>query len=143
MQIYNSNGLYVQKYCISNNFKWAISEYKKVSHWERYDYEEFPDKNMEVALSELFFTRTMKRFSRPDGFMSYGKLGVDFFSIYELFYPNIRNRLQLIRARPNFYMISDKPNVVLDLLIVHFTLVVLLSETNNHKKRVNAPLDFN
>ena len=27
-QIYNSNGLYAHKSCISNNFKWAISEYK-------------------------------------------------------------------------------------------------------------------
>ena len=48
---------------------------------------------------------------RPDGFMLHGKLGVDFFSTSELLYPNMKIRLRLIRARCNFYMISDNPNV--------------------------------
>ena len=43
--------------------------------------------------------------------MLYGKLGNDFFSTSELLYPNMKFRLGLIRARPNFYMISDNPNV--------------------------------
>ena len=51
--------------------------------------------------------------SRPDGFMLYGKRGVDFFSTPELLYPNMKVRLRLIRDRPNFYMISDNPNVSL------------------------------
>ena len=54
--------------------------------------------------------------SRPDGFMLYGKLGVGFFSISELLYPNTRIGLRLIRARPNFYMISDNPNVSLGIV---------------------------
>ena len=33
-QIYNSNGLYAHKSYISNNFKGAISEYKRVLHCE-------------------------------------------------------------------------------------------------------------
>ena len=86
-QIYNSNGLYAHKFYISNNFKGAISEYKGVSHCEGYDYEEFPDETMEAPLSEPFFTSRMKMLSRPDGFMLYGKLGVDFFSTSELLYP--------------------------------------------------------
>ena len=45
-------------------------------------------------------------FSRPDGFVLYGNLGVDFFSTSEMLYPNMKLRLLLIRARPNFYMIS-------------------------------------
>ena len=49
--------------------------------------------------------------SRPDGFMLYGKLGVDFFSTSELLYPNKEIRLRLIRGRPYFYTISDNPNV--------------------------------
>ena len=49
--------------------------------------------------------------SGPDGFMLYGKLGVDFFSTSELLFPNMKIRLRLIRARPNFYMISDNPNI--------------------------------
>ena len=51
--------------------------------------------------------------SRPEAFMLYGKLGFHFFSTCELLYPNMKIRLRLIRARPNFYMISDNPNVSL------------------------------
>ena len=47
--------------------------------------------------------------------MLYGKLGMDFFSTSELLYPIMKTRLRLNRARPNFYMISDNPNVSLDL----------------------------
>ena len=119
-QIYNSNGLYAHKSYFSNNFKGAIFGNKGVLHCEGYDYEEFPDGIMEVPLSESFFTRRMKMLSRPDGFMLYGKLGVEFFSTSELLYPNMKIRLQLIRARPNFYLISDNPNVSLG--IVDFSL---------------------
>ena len=110
-QIYNSNGLCAHKSYISNNFKGAIFEYKGVSLCEGYDYEEFRDEIMEALLSEPFFTRRMKMLSKPDGFMLYGKLGVEFFSTSELLYPNMKIRLRLIRVRPNFYMISDNPNV--------------------------------
>ena len=54
--------------------------------------------------------------SRPDGFMLYGEFGVDFSSTFELLYPNMKIRLRLIRARPNFYMISDNPNVSLGIV---------------------------
>ena len=54
--------------------------------------------------------------SRPDGFMLYGKLGVDFSSTSQLLYPYMKIRLRLIRARPNFYMISDNPNVSLGIV---------------------------
>ena len=115
-QNYNSNGLHVQKSYISNHFKGAISEYKGVVHCEGHDYEKFPDEIMEAPLSEHFFTRRRKMPSRPDGSMLYGKLGVDFFSTSELLYPNMKVRLWLIRARPNFYMISDNPNVSLGIV---------------------------
>ena len=97
-QIYNINGLYAHKSYISNNFKGAISEYKGVLHCEGSDYEESPDEIMEAPLSEPFFTRRMKMLSRPDGFMLYGKLGVDFFSTSELLYPTMKIMLRLIRA---------------------------------------------
>ena len=77
-QISNSNGLYVRKFYISNIFKGAISEYKGVLHCEGYDYEEFPDENMEAPFSEPFSTRRMKMLKRPDRFMLYGKLGLTF-----------------------------------------------------------------
>ena len=54
--------------------------------------------------------------SRPDGFMLYGKWGVDFFSSSELLSPNKKIRPRLIRARPNFYMFSDNPNVSLGIV---------------------------
>ena len=66
---------------------------------------------MEAPLSEPFFTWKMKMLSRPEGFMLYGKLGVEFFSTSELLYQTMKIRLRLIRSRPNFYMISDNPNV--------------------------------
>ena len=136
-QIYNSNGLYAHKSYIFNNFKGAISEYKGVLHCEGYDYEELPDEIMEAPLSEPFFTRRMKMFSRPDGFMLCDKLGVDFFSTSEFLYPNMKDRLRLIRARPNFYMISDNPNVSLG--IVDFSLYTrpIALKDDFHKKRMD------
>ena len=95
-----------------NNFKGAITEYKGVLHCEGYDYEQDPE-DIANPLPEPFFTRRMKLLSRPDGVMLYGKLGIEFFSTSELLYPNMKFRLRLIRARPNFYMISDNPNVSL------------------------------
>ena len=76
--------MYAHKAYISNNFKGSISEYKGVLHCEGYGHEEFPAEIMKASLSEPFFTRTKKMLSRPDGFMFYGKLGVDFFSTSEL-----------------------------------------------------------
>ena len=118
-QIYNSNGLYAHKSYISNNFKGAITEYKGVLHCEGHDYGQDPEA-IANRLLDPFFTRRKKLLSRPDGFMLYGKMGIDFFSTSELLYPNMKIRLRLIRARPNFYMISDNPNVSLG--IVDFSL---------------------
>ena len=146
-QIYNSNGLYAHKSYISNNFKGAIFEYKGVLHCEGYDYEEFPDEIMEAPLSEPFLTRRMKMLSRTDGFMLYGKLGVDFFSTSELLYPNMKTRLQLIRARPNFYMISDNPNASLGIVDCSLYTRRIALKDDYHKKRMDmlayTPVEFN
>ena len=146
-QVYNSNGLYTHKSYISNNFKGAISEYKGALHCEGYDYEEFLDEIMEAPLSEPFFTRRMKLLSRPDGFMLYGKLGVDFFSTYELLYPNVRIRLRLIRTRPNFYMISDNPNVSLGIVDCSLYTRRIDLKDDYQKKRMDrlayTPVEFN
>ena len=146
-QIYNSNGLYAHKSHISNNFKRAVSEYKGVLHCEGYDDEEFPDEIMEAPLSEPFFTRRMKMLSRPDGFMLYGKLGVDFFSTSELLYPNMKVRQRLIRARPNFYMISDNPNVSLGIVDCSLYTRRIALKDDYHKKRMDmlayTPVEFN
>ena len=146
-QIYNSNGLYAHKSYISNNFKGAISEYKGVLHCEGYDCEEFPDEIMEAPLSEPFFTRRKKMLSRPDGFMLYGKLGEDFFSTSELLYPNMKNRLRLIRARPNFYMIRDNPNVSLGIVDCSLYTRRIALKDDFLKKRLDllayTPVEFN
>ena len=146
-QIYNSIGLYAHKSYISNNLKWAISEYKGGLHCEGYDYEEFPDEIMEAPLSELCFTRRMKMLSRPDGFMLNGKLGVDFFSTSELLYPNMKIRLRLIRASPNFYMIRDNPKVSLGIVDCSLYTRPFALKDDYHKKLMDMfafiPLEFN
>ena len=146
-QMYKSNGLYVHKSCNSNNFKGAISEYKGVLHCEGYDYEEFPNEIMEAPLAEPFFTRRMKMFSRPDGFMLYGNLGVDFFSTSELLHPIMKIRLQLIRARPKFYMIIDNPNVSLGIVDCSLYTRRIALKDDYHKKRMDmlahTPVEFN
>ena len=73
-QINNSNGLYAHKLHNSNNFKSTLSDCQGVLHCEGYDHEEDP----ENILEGLFFTRRRKLYSKPDGFMLYGKLGIDF-----------------------------------------------------------------
>ena len=146
-QIYNSKGLYAHKPYNSNNFKAAISEYKRVLHCEGYLYEELPDEIMEAPLSEPLFTRRMKMLSRPDGFMLYGKLGVDFFSTSEMLYPNMKIRLRLIRARPIFYMISDNSNVSLGIVDSSLYTRRIALKDDYHKKRIDTlaytSVDFN
>ena len=145
-QIYNSSGLYVHKSYISNNFEAAISEYKGVLHCEGYDYEPDPE-DINNPLPDPFFTRRMKLLSRPDCFMLYGKLGIDFFSFFDLFYPNMKSRLRLIRARPNFYMISDNPNVSLGIEDCSLYTRRIALKDDYHYKRMNmlayAPVEYN
>ena len=85
--------------------------------------------------------------SRTDGFMLYGKLGVDFFSTSELLYPNMKVRLRLIGARPNFYMISDNPNRSLGNVDCSLYTRRILLKDDYHKKRMDmlayTPLEFN
>ena len=92
---------------------------------------------MEAPLSELFFTRRMKMLSRPDGFMFYGKLGIDFFSTSEMLYPNIKIRLQLIRARPIFNMITDNPKVSLGIVDCSLYTRRIALKDEYHKKRMD------
>ena len=107
-------------------------------HCEGYDFEANPEDAMDNPLEGPFFSRRMKMFSRPDGFKLYGKLGVDFFTTSELLYPNMKVRIRLIRARPNFYMISDNPNVSLGIVncLLHNRRITLKGDY--HKKRRNT-----
>ena len=135
-QIYKTNGLYAHKSYISNKFKAAISEYKGVLLCEGYDYEQDPE-DISNPLLDPFFTMRTKLLSRPDGFMLYGKVGIDFFSTSELLYPNMKIRLRLNRARPNFYMISDNPNVSLGIVDCSLYTRRIALKDDYHKKRMD------
>ena len=84
--------------------------------------------------------------SRSDGFMLYGKLGVDLFSTSELLYPNMKVRLRLIRARPKFYMIIDNPNVSLGFVECSLYTPRIALKDDYHKKRLDmlayTPVEF-
>ena len=142
-RIYNSNGLYAHKSHISNNFKSTLSDYKGVLHCEGYDYEEAPENLLEGP----FLTRRMKLYSRPDCFRLYGKLGIDFLTTSELLYPNVKVRIRLIRARPNFYMISENPNVSLGIVDCSLYTRRVMLKADYHKKRMSqlayAPVEYN
>ena len=145
-QIYKTNGLYAHKSNISNNFKGAITEYNGVLHCEGYDYEQDLE-DIANPLPDPFFTRRMKLLSGPDGFMLYGKLGIDFFSTSELLYPNMKIRLRLIRARPSFYKISDTSNVRLGIVGCSLYTRRTALKDDYHKKRKDmlayAPVEYN
>ena len=115
-------------------------------HCKEYGYEEVPDEIMEAFMSEPFFTRRMKLLSRPDGFMLYGKMGVDFFSTSKLLYPIMKIRLRLIRARLSFYMISDNPNVSLEIVDCSLYTRRIALKDDYHKKRMDmlafTPVEF-
>ena len=145
-QIYNSNGLYAHKSYIPKNFRAAISEHKGVLHCEGYDYKQDPE-DIANPLHDPFFTRRMKLLSRPDGFMLYGNLGIDFFSTSELLYRNMKIRLRLIRATPNFCMISDNPNVSLGIVDCSLYTRRIALKDDYHTKRMDmlayAPVEYN
>ena len=77
----------------------------------------------------------------------YGKLWVDFFSTSELLYPNMKIRLRLIRARPNFYMISDNPYVSLGIIDCSLYTRRIALKDDYHKRRMDmlayTPVEFN
>ena len=144
--IYNSNGLYAHKYYISNNLKAAIFEYQGVLHCEGYEHEQDPE-DICNTLPDPFFTRRIKLLSRPDGFMLYGKLRIDFFSTSELLYPKVKTRLRLIRARPNFNMISDNPNISLGIVDCSLYTRRIALKDDYHKQRLDMlaypPVEYN
>ena len=123
--------------------KTKLSDYEGVLHCEGYDYEEDPENLVEGP----FFTNRMKLYSRPDGFMLYGKLGTDFLTTSAQLYPNLKIRIRLFRARPNFYMIRENPNVSLGFVDCSlYTRRVMLKEYY-HKVIMSqlafAPVEYN
>ena len=95
---------------------------------------------MEAPFSEPFFTRRMKMLSRADGFMLYGKMGVDFFSTCELLYRNLKTRLRLMRARHKFHMIRDNPNVIHGIVYSSLYTSLIALKDEYHTKNGHACL---
>ena len=110
-QMNKLNRLYAHQSHKSNNVIGAISPVKGLLLWEVYGYEECPDKMMDALLSEPPFREENGTNPQIYGFKLYGKLGVDFFSSSELLFSNIKVRVRIIRARPNFYMNNDNPSI--------------------------------
>ena len=106
----------------------------RVSHSEGYDYEQDPE-DFSNPLTDPFSTRRMKLLSRPDSFVLYGELGIDFFSTFGLRDPNIKFRLRLIKTRPNFYMIRDNDNVSLGIVDCSLYTRRTALKDDYHKKR--------
>ena len=76
--------------------------------------------------------------SRFDGFILYAKLGVDYFSTCELLHPNLKIRLRLTRARPNFYTTSETDNTSVSLRNVDCSLYtgrIALKDEDQKKRR--------
>ena len=142
-QIHSSSVLYAHKSHISNNFKSILTDYKRVLHYEGYDYEEDP----ENLLKGPFFTRRMKLYSTPEGFLLYGKLGIDFLKTSEVLYPNMKVRISLIRERAKFYMKSENLNVSLGIVDCSLYTRRLMLKENYHKNRMSqlayAPVEYN
>ena len=115
-------------------------------HYEGYDKEQDPE-DFSNPLPDPFFTRRMKLLSRPHVFMLYGKLGIDFFSTSELLYRNMKIRLRPIKDGPNFYMISDNPNVSLGIVDCSLYTRRIALKDDYHKKRMDilayAPVECN
>ena len=84
---------------------------------------------------------------RPDGFILYGKLGIDLFTIWQMLYPHMKVRIRLYRATPSFYMKSKNPNVSFSRF--HWNSSNLASDAQNRlsQKRVAqiayAPVEYN
>ena len=116
-------------------------------HCQGYDFEANPEDAMYNPLEDPFFSKRMKMFSRPDGFMLCGKLGVDFATTSELLYPNMKVRLRLIRVRPNFYIISDNPNVSLGIVDCSLYNRRITLKDDYQKKRMGmlaySPVEYN
>ena len=80
-------------------------------------------------------------------FSLYGRLAIDLFVCEKLLLSNTNNRIKLIRARPNFSMLSDNPNVSLNIVdCLLFTRRILAAEPNHQYLQWNLerePAQYN
>ena len=92
-----------------------------------YSLEEYPD-----AFDMHPFTYRANFLGAELAFSLYGRLAIDLFTCEKLLLPKTKVRIKLIRARPNFYMLSDNPNVSLKIVDCSlFTRTILVAEPNH------------
>ena len=113
--VYNANGLYPHKAQVSNEFNWSAVSNKGILACHGYSFEENPD-----AFDMYPFTDRGNSLGTEITFSLYGKLAIDFFTCEKLLLPITKVRVKIIRARPNFYMLSDNPNVIVRCLLEDF-----------------------
>ena len=125
--VYNANGLYPHKAQISNEFNSSAESNKVILACHGYSFEEHPD-----AFDMHPFTDRANSLGTRIIFPLYGRLAIDFFTCEKLLLPKTKVQIKLIRARPNFYMLSDNPNVRLKIVDCSlFTRRILVAEPNH------------
>ena len=125
--VYNANGLYPHKAQVSNEFNSTAVSNKGIIHCNGYSFGEFPD-----AFDILPFTDRTNSLGSVITFSLYGRHANDLFTCKKMSLPKTKVRSKLIRARTNFYMLSDNPNgslKIIDCLL--FTRRILVAEPNH------------
>ena len=92
------------------------------------------DTVLKIFLKHLkcIFTDRAKSLGTVITLSLYGRLGIDLFTCEKLLLPNTKFRIKLIRARPNFYLLSHNPNVSLkDVDCSLFPTKILVAEPNH------------
>ena len=125
--IYNTNGFYPHKAQKSNQFNSSAVSNKEMLACHEYSFENFPNAfDMHPFTDRAIYLRTLIIFSLS------GRLTIDLYTCEKLLLPNTKVRMELIRARPNFYMESDNPNVSLKIVDCSlFTRRNLVAEANH------------
>ena len=108
---YNANGLFPHKAQISNEINSSAVSNKELLACHGYSFKEYP-----VAFDMHPFTDRVNFLGTGITFSLYGRLAIDLFTCEKLLLPNTKARIKLIRARPNFYMLSDNPEVSLKIV---------------------------
>ena len=93
----------------------AISEHKVFLYYEVYDFEANPDDIQDSPVTDPIFSKRLKILLRSDGLTLYEKMGVDFFTTFELLYPNTKVRKRLIRGDLIFTCLATTPLLVSEL----------------------------
>ena len=144
-KILNINDFYAHKSTFSNQR--TFPEYRGVLQCEESDYEECLDEDMDAALSQTFFTTTLKLLNRPISLIVHVKTWVVLFSTSELPNANMKLSLLLIRGNYNFYMISDNPTASVGVVDSSFHTRRIALRNDYHKKKKDmlayTPVDEN